>query len=249
MNTYINILSNHCQLNKYFSLYVKICERAFSRQQPKISEKHHILPRCFKQGGYTDVNNLVHLTPKEHFICHKLLTKCVTDSVLKSKLTYAVWQFTKRYSVSAREYNRLKEELSLTYKNIPKSEEHKLNLRKPKQNTSKMGRPKGCSNPTKGIKRPHVGKNISAAKKGKNIGIDNHFYGKKHSSETIEKLKKINTGKFLSEETRMKMSLTRKDRTPWNAGMKTINNGLITIKIKQELLDTFLTDGWMLGKL
>ncbi len=34
MNTYINTLSSYCQPNKYFSLYVKICERAFLRQSP-----------------------------------------------------------------------------------------------------------------------------------------------------------------------------------------------------------------------
>lgn len=36
-------------------------------------EKHHILPRSL--GGSNDSNNIVKLTPKEHYIAHLLLTK------------------------------------------------------------------------------------------------------------------------------------------------------------------------------
>ena len=35
-------------------------------------EKHHILPKCL--GGNNDKENLVLLTAKEHYVCHKLLT-------------------------------------------------------------------------------------------------------------------------------------------------------------------------------
>jgi hypothetical protein len=34
-------------------------------------EKHHIIPRCL--GGSNDLDNLVYLTAREHFICHWLL--------------------------------------------------------------------------------------------------------------------------------------------------------------------------------
>ena len=37
------------------------------------SEKHHILPRAL--GGDNSKNNIVRLTAKEHFICHRLLAK------------------------------------------------------------------------------------------------------------------------------------------------------------------------------
>ena len=36
-------------------------------------EKHHILPKCM--GGLDTKDNLVYLTAKEHFICHKLLVR------------------------------------------------------------------------------------------------------------------------------------------------------------------------------
>jgi hypothetical protein len=35
-------------------------------------EKHHILPKCL--GGLDDEDNLILLTAREHYICHKLLT-------------------------------------------------------------------------------------------------------------------------------------------------------------------------------
>lgn len=37
------------------------------------TEKHHIIPRCL--GGSDDRGNLVRLTPREHFIAHRLLAK------------------------------------------------------------------------------------------------------------------------------------------------------------------------------
>ena len=34
-------------------------------------ENHHIIPKCL--NGNDDENNLVLLTAKEHYVCHKLL--------------------------------------------------------------------------------------------------------------------------------------------------------------------------------
>ena len=36
-------------------------------------EKHHIIPRCV--GGKDVSDNIVELTPEEHFLCHQLLSK------------------------------------------------------------------------------------------------------------------------------------------------------------------------------
>lgn len=69
MSTFIN--------NKYYSIYYSIIQTAQSREiADTISEKHHILPRSL--GGTDDDVNLVLLTPREHFICHKLLPKFTT---------------------------------------------------------------------------------------------------------------------------------------------------------------------------
>lgn len=265
MNNYITILQTQCQPNKYFQIYVSICIRGLNRITPEIYERHHILPKCFKLGGETDIDNIVCLTPREHFICHKLLTKFIFDKELKSKLAYALWQFTKRYTVRSREYDRLKSLLSETYKGLPKTEQHKNNLRKPKSNKEKMGRKKGCENPFKGIKRSaEIGIKISKSKKGKNKGQQNHFFGKTHSEEIKQRLSEINKGKTHSEETKVKISSKLKGREPWNkgtnisieakkkasislSGRKNITNGFFNKRVKLEELEKYLSDGWKLG--
>jgi len=55
--------------NKYTKWYFMLIERGMSRQKPDgYTEKHHIIPKSF--GGSNKQNNLVRLTPKEHFIAH-----------------------------------------------------------------------------------------------------------------------------------------------------------------------------------
>ena len=45
---------------------------------------HHIIPRCL--GGSNEKENLVALTPEEHYVAHQLLVKIYPDN---SSLTYA----------------------------------------------------------------------------------------------------------------------------------------------------------------
>ena len=51
-----------------------------------ITEIHHIVPRCM--GGTDSKDNLVKLTPREHFIAHWMLTKIYPDN---NKLKYALF--------------------------------------------------------------------------------------------------------------------------------------------------------------
>lgn len=96
----------------YEKIYNQIIQRASNRTIIGYSEKHHIIPKCI--GGTNDKNNLVELTAREHFICHKLLCKMYPDS---SKLKYAIWAMcrqrkskTRCYTISSREYDFLKSE-------------------------------------------------------------------------------------------------------------------------------------------
>ena len=59
----------------YQKIYESIIEQAKLEKRKRGNtyyENHHILPKCLK--GTNDKENLVLLTAKEHFICHKLLT-------------------------------------------------------------------------------------------------------------------------------------------------------------------------------
>lgn len=68
--------------NKYTKWYYSIIYTALSQDRKKdnvnIFEKHHIIPKCMKGSDLKD--NLVLLTPKEHYICHLLLCKMVDEN-------------------------------------------------------------------------------------------------------------------------------------------------------------------------
>jgi len=62
----------------YLRAYNNIVERAQDRERPtEYVEKHHILPKCM--DGLNTKDNIVFLTAKEHFICHKLLVRIFPD--------------------------------------------------------------------------------------------------------------------------------------------------------------------------
>jgi hypothetical protein len=71
-------------------------------------ENHHILPRCL--GGNDDKENLVLLTAKEHYVCHKLLTHIYKGN---TKIICAFHRMTndkrKNCRISSRDYAYVKE--------------------------------------------------------------------------------------------------------------------------------------------
>jgi len=80
--------------NKYSKIYFSIINKAKkekrNRNKKIIYEKHHIIPKSFKLLKNIDYkNNLVLLTPKEHYICHLLLTKMPKNKLFKYKMNNA----------------------------------------------------------------------------------------------------------------------------------------------------------------
>jgi len=61
----------------YQRIYDRLIERGKNRVLTEYTESHHILPRCL--GGSDDKDNLVDLTPEEHYLCHQLLVKIHPD--------------------------------------------------------------------------------------------------------------------------------------------------------------------------
>lgn len=57
----------------YHLHYNKLIERAKTREITGYYEKHHVVPRCL--GGLDIKENLVNLTPEEHYVAHQLLVK------------------------------------------------------------------------------------------------------------------------------------------------------------------------------
>jgi hypothetical protein len=97
---------------EYKKIYDQIIERAKNRSLEGYKEQHHILPKSL--GGDNSSDNLVYLTAKEHFLCHRLLCEIYPNN---PKLLYALWLMAigkKRwkqndpYNMSSKGYERLK---------------------------------------------------------------------------------------------------------------------------------------------
>jgi hypothetical protein len=109
--------------NKYTRWYYNIITNAKSRTPTGYTEKHHIIPKSC--GGNNSKDNLVILTAKEHFICHLLLTKSVTENY-RSKMIYAFHglrakqpkqlRYRSRLEINSSLYQKIREELSLIKK-------------------------------------------------------------------------------------------------------------------------------------
>lgn len=96
-------------INKYVKWYSNIIENAKKRTNfcHKNYEKHHILPRSM--GGSDEKENIVQLTLREHFVCHRLLTK-FTIGEDKHKMICAVnrMMISKKYNVNSRVYENVR---------------------------------------------------------------------------------------------------------------------------------------------
>jgi hypothetical protein len=118
----------------YQKIYNQIIERAKIRQLEDYKEKHHIIPRCI--GGLDIKENIVELTAREHFLCHRLLCEIYPK---ESKLWYALFLMaigkqkkkkTEPYKVSSREYERIKIMFVEQSKLKKISEDHKKQVSK-----------------------------------------------------------------------------------------------------------------------
>lgn len=128
-------------------IYQQICNRAKNQLQERYAlhlsgnyyEGHHIIPSCLGgEGKSTDWKNkneisrhpnIIPLTAREHYLCHKLLCKMYPDN---RKLVYAYYAMCRQQSgvqservrVSAREYEEAKEHRA----KLGLSEEHKRKI-------------------------------------------------------------------------------------------------------------------------
>lgn len=151
--------------NKYTSWYYSIVNKAINRTIEGYSEKHHIIPRTL--GGTNNKNNIVVLTAREHFVCHLLLTKMLNNQE-RQKMVYALHMLSNtknfnqqtRYIPSSKLYEYERKIFSETH-SVRMKENHPL------------------KNPINRLAHQH--------------GIDKRgptsVKGRKHSPESIEKMK------------------------------------------------------------
>ena len=161
-------------------------------------ETHHIIPRCM--NGADDLENLVNLPAREHFICHLLLPKIYKGT----EFEYKLWTAAHRFIYG----NDMKNKIRIT------SNQYKII----KENFSKFRSEanKGEGNPNYGNKWTQEQRdNLSKQKKGKKL---EDIMGKERAEASRKKMsesqkKRPPRKKFkLSVETKLKMSIMRKGK-------------------------------------
>ena len=244
-------INNIMLTNKYSKLYYKITSNAKQRITEGYTELHHIIPQSM--GGSNDKDNLVDLTAREHFICHWLLIK-MTEGEDRSKMLYALNGMKAENRYQQRYHTKITARVYEKYR-IEHAENHSKRM-------------KGRKAWNKGVPQTeeHKEKNRQAA-----------LQRAPKSQETITKWKESRAGYTASEETKQKQSLALKGKPkgPMSeeekikrsvkqkgvAKVKThganvanavkgnisINKDNTEKKVKKDVLQSYLDDGWQLG--
>lgn len=188
------------QNNKYTQIYYQIIEHARQRENiDGYTETHHIVPKSL--GGSDLPENLVVLTAREHYVCHRLLTKMTTGKE-KSKMVFALWAFAR----SSRNQER-KIINSHTYSHIRKewaAEISQINSNRPRRRLTQEER-----------------REMSLARKGNPKSEETKqrmreawkTRSKEFSAEHRRKITEANLGRKASDETKKKMSEMRKGKS------------------------------------
>lgn len=135
-----DIALNNKYTKWYISLINKAKQRASTKKQAKLIlgyvESHHIVPSCIYKN-----KDMVHLTPREHFVCHLLLTKMFSNPSYNQKMHFALASFLRKTRnqnriYSSKQYENARSALIIAMTNRTVSEETKL-----KQSLIRRGRP------------------------------------------------------------------------------------------------------------
>lgn len=199
--------------NKYSKWYDSIISHARTHVNCRTTgryEKHHIIPKSM--GGTDDSDNLVKLTPREHFICHLLLIK-MTDGRNLFKMVAALNLMVNntnkrlgRVKVTNRKYDA-----SRFYKIVTFSEEHRRKISEAAKKRDPATRKQSAEANAKrsewmkaNPKSPEQIAKIALSQKGKK----RQSWGS-HSTETKEKISALHKGKQKSEEHKKKISASQ----------------------------------------
>jgi len=209
-------------MNKYERWYNQITSNAKHRVLETYTECHHIIPRSL--GGEDTAENLVHLTAREHFICHWLLTKFTTGEA-RDKMIYALRMMRanksgKRYNskITARVYENLKEEYAKIHSAKFSGENNPMYGRTHTPEVRERIRQANLGNQIteeqkqkivmakKGVKRAPFSDEWKQKMSEAHKGANNHRYGVEVSEETRAKIGAKLKGRKQTEEEKARRS-------------------------------------------
>lgn len=111
--------------NKYSKWYWKLIESRRHQDKGPGTECHHIVPRSL--GGTDTELNLIHLSGREHFIAHLLLSRMFTGKN-RSKMRFAARQMLSSYTPNSRIYAIVKRDANLAMKALWRDPEWKFKV-------------------------------------------------------------------------------------------------------------------------
>ncbi len=169
-------------------------------KKDEIFEFHHILPKCL--GGEDSKENLIPLTPREHYLAHLTLWKIYPH---ENGIALALWAFNGAFKKEGFEfqkglpskiYQKLKESIDFgaSQRGIKKSPEFCENLRK-----KRLGK-KNSEETKRRIKEHHADVR----------GIKNANFGKKWSESQKKRASEIKKEYYKDPQNRSKPVLSRK---------------------------------------
>jgi phosphotransferase system IIB component len=248
--------------NKYKQWHDNIIARGKNRKLSGYKEKHHILPRSL--GGNNSKDNLVDLTPKEHFIIHMLLCK-FTKGEAKRSMFFALNSMMnlnnrgmRKIKYSSRTFEKVRKQCA----KYLKGNKYNLGRIPSKQTRLKI------SQSTKGLKKSNETRlRMSLANKGKVLsqevkqkianslkGEKSFWFGKKHTQETKNKMSKKAKGRQNAlgmkhtEDAKKRMSESKLGNKH-TLGMICVNKDNKTKMIYKNELKNYLNLGFIKGKI
>ena len=213
----------------YKHIYEQLTSNKHTRKKGKsiYYEEHHINPRCM--GGVDEVENLVLLTAREHFLAHWCLVKICPNN---HKLIYALNRMCN--GNKPQDYNsKLFELARLKYVETLKNDKVRI-MKMRKRLTGNIWIKKGDS-----CKRVHLNEIDMYISGG---WVKGRIIKKRapHSQETKNKIKIGNTGKIRNEN-------VKKAASKLNKSKRWVNNGIKNKHITE--YEKYIAEGWEFGRL
>lgn len=199
--------------NKYEKIYFDIINKYKKLDLKKSNniylETHHIIPKCL--GGSDSLDNRVNLPPREHFICHRLLTKFNRNP----KLIFAIHMFCnqnnrfgRNIKISSRLYSYIRKiyAADMSMQNKGRKPSFKGKGSSPEGTIKNLRK---LAEQRRGIPRSNEVKIKISQSHHKNNKLKNYFKNNKHPF----------LGSHHSEESKRKISKSLKGKKAWNKGI------------------------------
>ena len=205
-------------------------------------ERHHIVP--YSMGGSSDCDNLIDLTPREHFIAHWLLYKIYKGTCYEFKMAHAFKAMAmlkngKRY-ISSRGYKALKTAYNQARKGVnvtPRTPEYREKMSiivKSRTRTDVHKQRVADANRRKSLD-PEFCKAISERQKGKKHSAER----KRKNSQSLKGRAAWNRGIPHSQETKQKIAEKKKGKKSWNSGKTGYKNRGKYDHLKQQVIELY----------